>query len=99
MLIRTGEWNAKVQNTAEPNVAGEFDPEVRNEAGDPLIELCEANNVFMADMLQSTETYNCTCGCYQMANIEFKLTTQLEVGDREAAIFSAKTRLNSRLWY
>lgn len=44
MLIIIGDWNSKVGNKAEPNV-GKFGLEVRNEAGDWLVDFCEAINL------------------------------------------------------
>lgn len=45
MLIIIGDWSAKVENKAEPNVNGKFGLGVRNEAGDQLVDIYEAKLV------------------------------------------------------
>lgn len=44
MLIIISDWNTKGGNNAESNVV-KFGLQVRNEAGDWLIDFCKANNL------------------------------------------------------
>lgn len=44
MLIIISDWNTKGGNNAESNV-GKFGLQVRNEAGDWLVDFCKANNL------------------------------------------------------
>ena len=44
MPIIIGDWNAKVGSKVESNVIGKFVLGVRNEAGDWLVDFCEANS-------------------------------------------------------
>ena len=41
VLFIIGDWNAKVGSQETPGVTGTFGPEVRNEAGQRLIEFCQ----------------------------------------------------------
>lgn len=43
MLIIIDDWNTKVENQAESNVVGKFGLEVKNEAGDWLVDFYDAN--------------------------------------------------------
>lgn len=45
MMIISGDQNAKIGGKAESTVIGKFGQWVRNEAGDWLVDFCEANNV------------------------------------------------------
>ena len=40
----TGDWNMKVRNKGESNVVGIFGLGIRNEAGDWLVDFCEATS-------------------------------------------------------
>lgn len=44
MLIIIGDWSAKVGSKTESDVIGKFVLRVRNEAGDWLMDFCEANS-------------------------------------------------------
>ena len=44
-------WNAKVGSQETPGVTGKFGLEVRNEAGQRLIEFCQENTLFIANTL------------------------------------------------
>ena len=44
-----GDWNAKVENKAEPNVPGKFGLKNRHEVGEQLIDFCKVNNLFIAN--------------------------------------------------
>ena len=43
VLFITGDWNAKVGSQETPGITGKFALEVRNEAGQRLIEFCQEN--------------------------------------------------------
>ena len=51
VLFITGDWNAKVGSQETPGVTGKFDPGVRNEAGQRLIEFCQENALVIANTL------------------------------------------------
>ena len=43
VLFIIGDWNAKVRSQETPGITGKFALEVRNEAGQRLIEFCQEN--------------------------------------------------------
>ena len=45
-----GDWNTKVGSTEELRIVGKYGPGTRNEAGERLIEFCEANGLFVANI-------------------------------------------------
>ena len=51
VLFIIGDWNAKVENQETPGVTGKFGLEVRNEAGQRLIEFCQENALVIANTL------------------------------------------------
>ena len=51
VLFIIGDWNAKVPTQETPGVTGKFDPGVRNEAGQRLIEFCQENSLVIANTL------------------------------------------------
>lgn len=56
VLIIIEEWNAEGRNKEEPHIIGEFDLEVRKEAGGQFFEFCDANTLICCKyMLQTTE--------------------------------------------
>ena len=46
-----GDWNAKVGSQETPEVTGNFGLQVRNEAGQRLIEFCQENALVIANTL------------------------------------------------
>ena len=46
-----GDWNAKVGSQETPGVTGKFGLEIRNEAGQRLIEFCQENTLIIANTL------------------------------------------------
>ena len=48
VLFITGDWNAKVGSQEIPGVTGKFGLEIRNEAGQRLIEFCQENALVIA---------------------------------------------------
>ena len=46
-----GDWNAKVGSQETPEVTGKFGLQVRNEAGQRLIEFCQENALVIANTL------------------------------------------------
>ena len=46
-----GNWNAKVGSQETPRVTGKFDPGVKNEAGQRLIQFCQENTLVIANTL------------------------------------------------
>ena len=46
VLFIIGDWNAKVGSQETPGGTGKFGLGIQNEAGQRLIELCPANNLF-----------------------------------------------------
>ena len=51
VLFIRGDWNAKVGSQETPGVTGKFGLEIRNEAGQRLIELCQENTLVIANTL------------------------------------------------
>ena len=51
VLFMTGDWNAKVGSQETPGVRGKFGLEIRNEAGQRLIEFCQENALVIASTL------------------------------------------------
>ena len=51
VLFIMGDWNAKVGSQETPGVTGKFVLEIRNEAGQRLIEFCEENTLVIANTL------------------------------------------------
>ena len=51
ILFIIGDWNAKVGSQETPGVTGKFGLEIRNEAGQRLIELCQENALIIASTL------------------------------------------------
>ena len=48
VLFIIGDWNAKVGSQEIPGVTGKFGLEIRNEAGQRLIEFCQENALVIA---------------------------------------------------
>ena len=51
VLFIIGEWNAKVESQETPGVTGKFNLEMRNEAGQILIEFCQENALVIANKM------------------------------------------------
>ena len=51
VLFIIGDWNVKVGSQEIPGVTGKFGLEVRNEAGQRLIEFCQENTLVIANTL------------------------------------------------
>ena len=51
VLFIIGDWNAKVGSQETPEVTGNFSLEIRNEAGQRLIEFCQENAPVIANPL------------------------------------------------
>ena len=51
VLFLIGDWNAKVGSQETPGVTGKFGLGVRNEAGQRIIEFCQKNALFIANIL------------------------------------------------
>ena len=51
VLVIIGDWNAKLGSQETPGVTGKFGLEVRNEAGQRLIEFCQENPLVTANTL------------------------------------------------
>ena len=51
VLFIIGDWNAKVGSQETPGVTGKFGFEMRNEAGQRLIEFCQENALVIASSL------------------------------------------------
>ena len=51
ILFIIGDWNAKVCSQETPGVTGKFGLEVRNEAGQRLIEFCQESTLVIANTL------------------------------------------------
>ena len=51
VLFFIGDWNAKVGSQETPGVTGKFGLGVQNEAGQKLIEFCQANALVIANTL------------------------------------------------
>ena len=51
LIFIIGDWNAKVGSQETPGVTGKFDLEVRNQAGQRLIEFCQENTLVIANTL------------------------------------------------
>ena len=51
VLFIIGDWNAKVGSQETPGVTGKFGLEIRNEAGQRLIQFCQENALVIANTL------------------------------------------------
>ena len=51
VLFIIGDWNAKVGSQETPGVTGKFGLEMRNEAGQRLIDFCPENTLVIANIL------------------------------------------------
>ena len=51
VLFIIGDWNAKVGSQETPGVTGKFGLEIRNEAGQRLIEFCQENALVIINTL------------------------------------------------
>ena len=51
VLFIIGDWNAKVGSQETPGVIGKFGLEIRNEAGQRLIEFCQENALVIPNTL------------------------------------------------
>ena len=51
VLFIIGDWNAKVGSQETPGVTGKFGLEIRNEAGQRLIDFCKENALVIANTL------------------------------------------------
>ena len=51
VLFSIGDWNAKVGSQETPGVTGKFGLEVRNEAGQRLIEFCQEKALVIENTL------------------------------------------------
>ena len=51
VLFIIGNWNAKVRSQETPGVTEKFGLEVRNEAGQKLIEFCQEKSMVIANTL------------------------------------------------
>ena len=51
VLFIIGDWNVKLGSQETPGVTGKFGLEVRNEAGQRLIEFCQENTLVTANTL------------------------------------------------
>ena len=51
ILFIIGDWNAKVGSQETPGGTGKFGLEIRNEAGQRLIEFCQENALVIANTL------------------------------------------------
>ena len=51
VLFIIGDWNAKVGSQETPGVTGKFALEIRNEAGQRLIEFCQENALVITNTL------------------------------------------------
>ena len=67
VLFIIGDWNAKVGSQETPGVTGKFGLEIRNEAGQRLIEFCQENALVITNREDSTH------GHHQMVNTEIRL--------------------------
>lgn len=61
----------KIGNKVEPNAVGKFSLWIRNEAGEQLIDFCEANTLLQIHV-SSNQIDDCTYGHHQMDNTEIK---------------------------
>ena len=51
VLFIVGDWNTTVESQETPGVTGKFDLEIRNEAGQRLIEFCQENSLVITNTL------------------------------------------------
>ena len=95
VLFIIGDWNAKVGSQGTPGVTGKFGLEIRNEAGQRLIEFCQENPLVIANTLfqqHKRRLYTWTSPDGQHQNqIDYILCSQRW----RSTIQSAKTRLGA----
>ena len=73
VLFIIGNWNAKVGSQETPGVTGKFGLEIRNEAGQRLIEFCQENALVIANTLFQQHKRRLYNGHHQMVNTEIRL--------------------------
>ena len=84
VLFIIGDWNAKVGSQATPGVTGKFGLEMRNEAGQRLIEFCQENALVIANTLFQNTREDSTHGYHQMVNTKIRLIIYFAAKDGEA---------------
>ena len=77
-------WNARVGSQETSGVTGKLGLEMRNEAGQRLIEFCQEDALVIANTLFHNTTEDSTHGHHQMVNTEIRLITFYAAKDGEA---------------
>ena len=83
VLFIIGDWNEKLGIQEVPEVTGKFGLGVWNEAGQRLIEFCQANALVIANTLFQQHKRRLTHGHHQMANTEIRLIIFFAAKDGE----------------
>ncbi|XP_061463080.1 craniofacial development protein 2-like isoform X1 [Rhineura floridana] len=95
VLIIMGDWNATVGNREELGIVGRWGLGYRNEAGERLVQFCEANNLFIANTcFQQPKRRLYT---WTSPNGQYRNQIDYIIGRRrwKSSILSAKTRPGS----
>ena len=91
VLFIIEDWNAKVGSQETPGVTGKFGLEMRNEAGQRLIEFCQENALVIANTLLQHTREDSTHGHHQMVNTKTRLIIFFAAKDGEA-LYSQQKR-------
>ena len=84
VLFIIGDWNAKVGSQETPGVTGKFGLEIRNEAGQTLIEFCQENALVITNTLFQQHKRRLYTWTSQMVNTEIRLIIFFAAKDGEA---------------
>ena len=84
VLFIIGDWNAKVGGQETPGVTGKFGLEMRNEAGQRLIEFCQENALVIANTLFQQHKRRLYTWTSQVVNTEIRLILFFAAKDGEA---------------
>ena len=84
VLFIIGDWNAKVGSQETPGVTDKFARGIRNEAGQRLIEFCQANALVIANTLFQHTREDSTHEHHQMVDTKIRLIIFFAAKDGEA---------------
>ena len=84
VLFIIGDWNAKVGSQETPGVTGKFGLEMRNEAGQRLIEFYQESAVVIANTLFQQHKRRLYTWTSQVVNTEIRLILFFAAKDGEA---------------
>ena len=84
VLFIIGDWNVKLGSQETPGVTGKFGLEVRNEAGQRLIEFCQENTLVVANTFFQQQKRRLYTWTSPMVNTKIRLIIFFAAKDGEA---------------